>query len=174
MTAHLLLEALADSGAHQGLLSVLTNEDDFGWAGWLADGGTFTPEAWQLSGSANSGSHGWGARGIVDVYEDVLGIEVTAPGAAELLISVPDTGLDSAEGSLMTQRGRVSTSWTRDGDAASLEATVPVNVSAVVELPAGDYEVAGSGGAGAETLGTEDGFTRYRVGSGTWSFEQAN
>jgi alpha-L-rhamnosidase len=173
MTAHLLLEALAASGAHEGLLGVLTNEADFGWAGWLANGGTFTPEAWQLSGSANSGSHGWGARGIVDVYEDVLGIEVTSPGAAELLISVPDTGLGSAEGSLMTQRGRVSTSWTRDGDAASLQATVPVNVSAVVELPAGEYDVAGPGGARAQALGTEGGLTRYRVGSGTWSFEQA-
>jgi alpha-L-rhamnosidase len=173
MTAHLLLEALADSGASEDLLGVLTNQDDFGWAGWLANGGTFTPEAWQLSGSANSGSHGWGARGIVDVYADVLGLEVTAPGGAELLISVPDTGLSSAEGSLMTQRGRASTSWTRDGDSVSLEATVPVNVSAVVALPAGQYDVAGPGGAGAESLGTEGGVTRYRIGSGSWSFQSA-
>jgi alpha-L-rhamnosidase len=51
---------------------------------------------------------------------------------------------------------------------------VPVNVSAVVELPAGDYDVAGPGGAGAENLGTEGGLTRFRLGSGTWSFEQAS
>ncbi|WP_181407501.1 family 78 glycoside hydrolase catalytic domain [Nocardioides sambongensis] len=43
MTAHVLLEALADSGNREGLLRLLTNEDDFGWAGWLAQGGTFTP-----------------------------------------------------------------------------------------------------------------------------------
>ena len=51
------------------MLELLTNEDDYGWAGWLAEGGTFTPEAWELSSSANSASHGWGARAAVDVLE---------------------------------------------------------------------------------------------------------
>lgn len=172
MTAHWLLEALAESGEGAGLLRLLTNEDDYGWAGWLADGGTFTPEAWQLSGSANSASHGWGSQAVVDVLASVLGIEVTAPGAAEVLISVPDTGLTHAEGSRMTQRGRVASSWTVEGGETALTAAVPVNVAAVVALPAGDYDVTGLGGATAEALGTEDGVTRYRVGSGSWSFEQ--
>ena len=37
---------LADSGRGDALLELLTNEDDYGWAGWLKQGGTFTPEAW--------------------------------------------------------------------------------------------------------------------------------
>ncbi|MFC5729451.1 MULTISPECIES: family 78 glycoside hydrolase catalytic domain [Nocardioides] len=174
MTAHWLLEALALSGAHEHLLNVLTNEDDYGWAGWLAAGGTFTPEAWELSGSANSASHGWGSRGIVQVMENVLGIEVTAPGGAELRISVPDTGLTHAEGSQLTQRGRVLSAWARDDQGVALRTTIPVNASAVVDLPAGRYDVRGPGGASAEQLVAEGGLTRYRVGSGEWTFTQVD
>ncbi len=169
MTAHVLVEALARSGTDAGLLDLLTDEDDYGWAGWLADGGTFTPEAWELSGSANSASHGWGSNVAVDVLDSVLGIDITAPGAAEVTISVPGTGLTDASGSRMTQRGRVSSDWTRDGDDVRLTTEVPVNVEAVVALPAGEYDV--SGGPVLERLGTADGLTRYRVGSGTWTFE---
>ena len=89
MTAHWLVEALADSGAGDALLDLLTNEDDYGWAGWLADGGTFTPEAWELSGSANSASHGWGSRVGRRRARAVLGIDLVAPGGSELSISIP-------------------------------------------------------------------------------------
>ena len=173
MTVHWLVEALAASGRHEELLRLLTNEEDYGWAGWLAAGGTFTPEAWELSGSANSASHGWGARSIVDVLDSVLGIEVTAPGGAELLVTVPDTGLTHASGSQLTQRGRVSSEWTRTGSGTSLTTTLPVNTTAVVELPAmsgTSYAVRGPGGAKAERLGAPEGLVRFRVGSGTWSF----
>ncbi|WP_051217681.1 family 78 glycoside hydrolase catalytic domain [Nocardioides insulae] len=173
MTAHFLLEALADSGNGTGMLDLLTNEDDYGWAGWLAGGGTFTPEAWELSGSASSASHGWGAEGIVDIHDSALGIEVTRPGGAELRIGIPDTGLTHAEGSQVTQRGRVSSSWTHDDDEVSLTTQIPVNVTAVVELPTADgttYEVTGPDGAEAEVLGTEEGLDRYRIGSGAWTF----
>lgn len=173
MTSHFLLEALAAAGSYDAVLDLLTDEDDFGWAGWLAQGGTFTPEAWQLSGSANSASHGWGSQAVVDVLDSVLGIAITAPGAAEVTFSVPDTGLTEAEGSRMTQRGRVSSAWTTEGGSLALDVEVPVNVAGVVELPAGDYEVTGPDGAAATELGAADGLTRYRVGSGTWSFVAA-
>ncbi|UMG94497.1 family 78 glycoside hydrolase catalytic domain [Nocardioides sp. TF02-7] len=177
MTAHFLLEALAASGAGEGLLRLLTNEDDYGWAGWLAQGGTFTPEAWELSGSANSASHGWGAMGIVDILDSVLGIEITAPGAAELRIGVPDTGLRRASGTQVTQRGPVSSQWRRADGGVTLTTEVPVNVSAVVELPASAdraYDVTGPDGAEAEELGTDDGVTSYRIGSGRWTFSNAD
>ncbi|MFE7226799.1 family 78 glycoside hydrolase catalytic domain [Nocardioides sp. NPDC057577] len=173
MTAHVLLEALADSGAGEGVLNLLTNEDDYGWAGWLADGGTFTPEAWELSGSANSASHGWGSRGILDITESVLGIRTTAPGAAEVEIGMPATGLTHAKGSVATQRGRVASAWTRSGSGAvTLRATIPVNVTAVVRLPAGSYLATGPGRTAPERLGTENGITSYRIGSGAWTFKK--
>lgn len=170
MTVHWLVKALTRSGQDEALLRLLTNEDDYGWAGWLAGGGTFTPEAWELSGSANSASHGWGARSAVHVLDSVLGIDISEPGATEVRISAPPTGLTSASGSRMTERGRVATAWTRDDDGLSLEATVPVNVTAVVELPAdSEVRLTGPKGATAEHLGTSDGVVRYRIGSGDWT-----
>ena len=170
MTVHWLVEALADSGRGDALLKLLTNEDDYGWAGWLEQGGTFTPEAWELSGSANSASHGWGSRAATDVLASVLGIDITTPGGSELLVTVPDTGLGHAEGSRMTQYGRVSSTWRRDGAGTTLTTTLPVNTTAVVELPEGQYVATGSGGVRAERLEGADGVVRYRVGSGTWTF----
>ena len=54
--------------------------------------------AWELSGSANGASHGWGSRAAVDLLSDVLGIDLAAPGGSELSITIPDTGLTEAEG----------------------------------------------------------------------------
>lgn len=170
MTVHWLVEALAESGRGDALRTLLTNEDDYGWAGWLKQGGTFTPEAWELSGSANSASHGWGSRAAVDLLSDVLGIDLAAPGGSELSISIPDTGLTQAEGTRPTQHGTVASSWTRDAAGTSLTTTIPVNTTAIVELPAGDYTATGRGGARPVKVAGGDGTVRYEVGSGTWSF----
>ena len=170
MTVHWLVEALADSGRGDALLKLLTNEDDYGWAGWLEQGGTFTPEAWELSGSANSASHGWGSRAAVDLLSDVLGIDLAAPGGSELSISIPDTGLSQAEGTRPTQHGTVASSWEHDASGTSLTTTIPVNTTAVVELPPGDYTATGRGGVRPVKVAGGDGTVRYEVGSGTWSF----
>jgi alpha-L-rhamnosidase len=110
----------------------------------------------------------------VHVLDSVLGIDISEPGASEVRISAPPTGLTSASGSRMTERGRVATAWTRDGDGLSLEATVPVYVTAVVELPARtEVRLTGPRGAAAERLDTSDGVVRYRIGSGDWTFTAA-
>ncbi|MFF3501870.1 alpha-L-rhamnosidase C-terminal domain-containing protein [Streptomyces sp. NPDC003247] len=171
MTAHWLLRGLADGGDYAAVRALLTDAEDNGWARIVARGGTFTWESWNDDG--DSLSHGWGAQAAVDVQESVLGIETTAPGGKEVRLSIPDTGLSHAAGTRPTQYGTVGSDWTADGDDVSLTATVPVNTSAVVELPATGavrYAVHGPGGATAEPLGTGDGLVRYRVGSGRWTF----
>ena len=81
-----------------------------------------------------------------------------------------DHGLTQAKGSVVTQRGRVASAWTRTADAITLRATIPVNVTAVVRLPEGSYLATGPGGAAPERLGTQNGITSYRIGSGAWAF----
>jgi hypothetical protein len=54
--------------------------------------------------------------------------------------------------------------------APRLTTTIPVNTTAVVELPAGDYTATGRGGARPAKVAGGDGTVRYEVGSGTWSF----
>lgn len=173
MTAHWLLDALGQGGATPAVLTTLTNTQDLGWAKVIANGGTFTPEAWVHDANANSLSHGWGSQSIVDMQEQILGIKVTAPGAAEVRLSVPNLTLSHAAGTMRTQRGIVSLDWTRQGNQVSLTAAVPVNVSATIELPTAPagtfYKV--TGGTQAEALGTTNGVERFRVGSGTWTFQ---
>lgn len=173
MTSHWLLKALGDAGAEREVRRLLTNADDLGWAKVLRDGGTFTPEAWVAEGSANSLSHGWGSQAIVDIQQDVLGIDLIGAGASDVAIRVPDTGLTRAAGTRPTQRGPVTSDWTRRGDDVTLTTSIPVNVEGVVSLPeiAGrTYAVRGPAGAVAEPLETLDGQLRWAVGSGTWTF----
>jgi alpha-L-rhamnosidase len=100
----------------------------------------------------------------------VLGIDLAAPGGSELSISIPDTGLTAAKGTRPTQHGTVASSWKRDGSGTSLTTTIPVNTTAVVELPAGDYTATGRGGVRPVKVAGGPGTVRFEVGSGTWSF----
>ncbi|GGO68291.1 family 78 glycoside hydrolase catalytic domain [Nocardioides deserti] len=172
MTAHWLLQALSDAGRPDAVLRLLTNPDDLGWARILDQGGTFTWEAWTLDPGSNfSQSHGWGAQAAVDVIETMLGIRLGEPGAETVVLAPPATGLEHASGSVPTQRGVVSLDWTRSQHGVRLEADVPVNVTARVELPASDrttYRAVGR--TDARYLGTRDGVAVFEVGSGSVRF----
>ena len=43
---------------------------------------------------------------------------------------------------------------------------------AAVRLPAGSYLATGPGRTAPERLGTENGITTYRIGSGEWTFKK--
>ncbi|MFF5084615.1 alpha-L-rhamnosidase N-terminal domain-containing protein [Actinoplanes sp. NPDC000266] len=170
MTAHVLLRALAEAGRPDAVLALLTNHDDLGWARILDQGGTFTWEAWDPAPGDYSQSHGWGSQAAVDIAETMLGIRIGAPGASSVVLAPPATGLGRASGSVPTQRGEVGLSWQRTSRGLRAEATVPVNVTARVELPAGvAYRVEGR----ARYLGTANGVTAYEIGSGRTGFVPA-
>jgi alpha-L-rhamnosidase len=168
MTAHWLLQALSDADRPDAVLSLLTNTEDLGWASILAQGGTFTWEAWTLDPGTNfSQSHGWGSQAAVDVLETMLGIRTTSPGAATVAVVPPADGLEHAAGTVHTQRGPVSTSWERGANGLSLDLDVPVNVTARVELPMVDgIPYRASGASPATFIGVENGRAVFEVGSG--------
>lgn len=172
MTAHWLLQALGDSDRPDAVLDLLTNEADLGWADILAQGGTFTWEAWTLDPGSNfSQSHGWGAQAAVDVQQTLLGVRTTTPGAATVDIVPPATGLDRAAGTVHTQRGPVTVAWNRSGGGVRLDLDVPVNVKARVVLPleAGlSYRT--DGPSQAVLVGIENGRAVFEVGSGRSSY----
>ncbi|TYC21378.1 Bacterial alpha-L-rhamnosidase [Micromonospora sp. MP36] len=172
MTAHWLLRALADAGRPDAVLRLMTNPDDLGWANILAQGGTFTWEAWTLDAGTNfSQSHGWGAQAVVDVQETLLGVRTAAPGAAVVEVAPPAVGLDHASGVVPTQRGAVRLDWRRTGAGLLVDLEVPVNVTARVALPLTDgrsYRAAGP--SKATFIGIENGRVVFEVGSGRSSF----
>jgi alpha-L-rhamnosidase len=173
MTAHWLLQALGDAGRADAVLELLTNPDDLGWANILAQGGTFTWEAWTLDPGSNfSQSHGWGAQAAVDVQETLLGVRTASPGAGRVDIVPPATGLAHAAGTVHTQRGPVTVDWRRTGGGTRVELDVPVNVTARVALPvAAGRSYRASGPSKARFVGIEHGRAIFEVGSGRSSFQ---
>lgn len=168
MTAHRLLQALADGDRPDAVLDLLTNDDDLGWANILDQGATFTWEAWTLDPGTNfSQSHGWGAQVLVDIQQTLLGVRTTSPGAATVQIAPPAAGLQHAAGTVPTQRGMVDVQWRRAGDGVRLVVDVPANMTARVALPAPDgVEYRALGRARAEYVGADDGRAIFEVGSG--------
>ena len=173
MTAHWLLQALADADRPDAVHDLLTNEADLGWANILAQGATFTWEAWTLDPGTNfSQSHGWGAQAAVDILGTMLGVRTSSPGAATVDIVVPRQVLTSASGGVHTQRGEVRVYWRRvAGGRVVLSVDVPVNVRARVTIPqAPGWRYSGDGEGAPRRLGIEGGREVFEVGSGRTSF----
>ncbi len=155
----------------------------------LAEGGTFMWEQWSpacatsspcadpAQSNSESQSHGWGSWGIVDMLETLLGVQVTAPGAATVAIAPPvfsDRSSPRAiEGSVWTQRGTVAVSWRKVDGGYLLDADVPANVRAEVRIPgAHDAARVRASGAGAPRLvRIDEGDAVFSVGSGRSHFE---
>jgi hypothetical protein len=179
MTWHVLLDALHKTGHDDQIVKLLTDASADGPAKILAEGGTFMWEQWDpgcatspctnpSQSSSESMSHGWGAWGVVDVLQTLLGVTVTSPGAATVRIAPPalsGADLHHVSGSVWTQRGTVSVKWTRTGAGYVLDAHVPDNVTATVALPDGRHYV-GVGDGAPRQVG--DGV--FTVGSGDTHF----
>ncbi|MEV5709987.1 family 78 glycoside hydrolase catalytic domain [Actinoallomurus sp. NPDC052274] len=165
MTVHWLMAALADRP--DDLVTRLTDANGIGYGRILASGGTFTWESWEAPETGDSLSHGWGASPVIDVQQDLLGVAVTAPGAAAIRVRPPASGLTSASGTVPTQRGDVQVSWRRSGGKLTVSVDVPVNVTAEIDLPTtGKVKVKGA----ADHVGQTTGRTVYKTGSGRVTF----
>ncbi|MCO6009823.1 glycoside hydrolase family 78 protein [Actinoallomurus purpureus] len=165
MTVHWLMTALATRPAD--FVTRLTDPNGIGYAKILASGGTFTWESWEASETGASMSHGWGASPVIDVQQTLLGVTVTAPGAAQIRVRPPASGLTLASGTVPTQRGDVHVSWHRTGGRMTLSVDVPVNVKAEIDLPTTrKANVKGD----ATYAGQRDGHTVYETGSGRVTF----
>jgi alpha-L-rhamnosidase len=176
-TANWLLTALHTAGRDDQVLARLTDTTSLGWANILAQGGTFMWESWEAKQNGDSMSHGWGSTALVDLQQDMLGVNVTAPASARLRISPPrGTSLTHAEGTVWTQAGTVSVAWRTAHGGTSLQVDVPVNVTAEVAVPVTGHQVplvSGAGPDGAKSPrfeGVKDGTALYSVGSGHSTF----
>ena len=186
MTWHKLLSALALAGHDDQVVSLLTDRSADGPARILAENGTFMWEQWTpgcatapcttpvSESNSESFSHGWGAWGVVDMIETLLGVRVTSPGAASVTIAPPDLHGDRLRrlrGSTWTQRGTVGVAWSRERLGTALAVRVPANVSATVAIPVdGTPAHRVRGDAAARFEGYRDGRAVYAVGPGRATF----
>jgi len=189
MTLHKLLRALALTGREDQVVELLTDASADGPAKTLAQQGTFMWEQWNPGcatapcttpineSSSESFSHGWGAWGVVDMIETLLGVSVTSPGAATISIAPPAlerADLGRVDGSAWTQRGEVDVAWSRREVGMTLAVRVPANVRATVAIPvegAMPYDADGEGAPRFE--GFRDGRAVFTVGPGRTHFAPA-
>jgi alpha-L-rhamnosidase len=178
-----LMRALAVAGRQADLVRLLTDASVPGWAQILAEGGTFTWEAWKPSDLiGDSMSHGWGSSALVAMQESLLGVSLETPGpdgTVRAVVAPPTDGLARASGSLPTVAGPAFVSWERSGRGVALELTVPANAQARVMLPASSAAgvreggVAASSAPGVAVLSFSNGVAALSVGSGSYRFTTA-
>ncbi|MFF1292592.1 MULTISPECIES: family 78 glycoside hydrolase catalytic domain [unclassified Streptomyces] len=142
--AQFLLDALFRLGRADAALALLTSTATNSWLHMLDTlKATIVTEAWDPALKSNMTlSHAWASAPANTIPRHVLGVRVTAPGAAEFLIR-PRTGtLTEVTGTVPSVRGPVKVAVHRSTGAHTTRVTVPPNSRAVLEVEIGDADPA--------------------------------
>src|SRR5262249_13652824 len=151
------------------------------WGYMLGRGATTVWELWNgdtANPAMNSGNHlmllgdfaAW-------LYEDLAGIksDPAHPGFKNIVIQPhPVEGLDFVRASHLSPYGRISTEWQRKGEVFTLRISIPVNTTAVVNVPNDDAsKVMESGTApnvnkNIHIVQNDSGVATYELGSGSY------
>jgi alpha-L-rhamnosidase len=117
-------------------------------------------------------SHGWIATPAYQMPSKILGVRPTSAGFYSVLIKPETCGLSWAKGSVPTPHGNVDVSWKVEGNKFTLEVTVPVGITARIEVPGKEARmlVQGSGDSGPKSLGNLNGRSTFEVATGSYSF----
>jgi alpha-L-rhamnosidase len=171
-----LLRALTDHGRADVAYTVATQRDFPSWGWWIAQGASTLWEDWKGEGSRNhvyfADISGW-------LYEALAGIRAdpAAPGFKHLVIRPHVVGdLTWVKAETRSVRGTVASRWQREGDALTLEVSIPPSCTATVFLPGNDKRRVTEGGLpaaqaeGVSFVRREAGWLAYEVGSGRYSF----
>lgn len=149
----LVTDALTDAGYLHEAERLLTQTENPSWLYPVTMGATTIWERWDSmlpDGTINPGEmtsfNHYALGAVADwMHRTVAGLAPDAPGYRRLRIAPrPLAGLDAASARHLTPYGEATVSWRRDGDEIVVQAVVPANTTAVVDL--GDEPVTvGSG-----------------------------
>lgn len=174
-----MLNTLTDAGRTDVAYTIAGQKTFPGWGHMLANGATTQWEHWEFSD--NTYSHNHPMFGSVSEWfiKALAGINPApnAVGFDKIVIRPHVLGdLTWAKATYDSIRGPVASAWKLDGDALTLDVTIPPNTTATVYVPARGDAVITEGttpadkAAGVERLGVQDGVAIYRVASGTYQF----
>ncbi|SNS30350.1 family 78 glycoside hydrolase catalytic domain [Actinomadura mexicana] len=137
--AQFLLDALFATGRADAAIGLMTASGMSSWLHMLDDlGATIVAEAWDPSLKPNmTFSHAWGSAPANVIPRHVLGVRITAPGAAEIEVRPRPGGLSRISGRVPTIRGPVSVALD-SGERYRLDVDVPPGASARVVVELGD------------------------------------
>lgn len=170
-----VFSTLTEAGYGDLAYKMVNTEEYPGFGYWLSKGATSMWEGW-MEGTRSRDHHMFAT--IDDwFFETIAGLNYEGAGFSTSVIKPYAVGgLTSAQASIHTVRGKLSSSWTREGDAYALNVTIPANTTATVYVPAADAATvlesgaAASGAEGVSFLRMDNGFAVYSVGSGSYSF----
>ena len=189
--ARYMFEVLCDEG-HADVAYTIMNQRDYPSYGYMIEmGATTIWELWKYETGPGMNSHNHPAFGFISgwFYSDIAGIVPTWEGAGFARFDIKPHlmgDLKNARASVDTVRGRVSSSWEREGSTVRLEVTVPANSTADVWVPlagGGPAEVFEGGkpvwrdgafvpGVPGISAGQAAGrWIRFEAGSGHYRFE---
>jgi alpha-L-rhamnosidase len=171
-----LVQSIGEAGEGEHLIELFTNPEWLGWARSLALGATVTWESWNSDTDGTSQSHGWGAAGLNGYVRYILGVKPLKPQFEEVQIRPLDFGtkLTSVRGKVPTERGDLAVSWDRTPARFQLEVTIPVNVTATIQVPRGLLAGDALKVDGVAVVGTPAGdyLSISGIGSGTHRVER--
>jgi len=174
---HYLLESLSRAGRSDLAYAVVTRPGFPGWVHMLDSGATTLWETWRRSNDTFSHNHpmfgsvaAWTVRWLAGLAPspDAVGFDRV------LLRPQPVGDLRWARAEYRSLRGLVRSAWRREEGGLQMEFTLPVGVTAELELPriCDPSTLRESGRGIAEVPGVERlGAHRYRLGSGRYRFE---
>lgn len=171
-----VFSTLTEAGYGDLAYKMVDTEEYPGFGYWLSKGATSMWEGW-MEGTRSRDHHMFAT--IDDwFFETIAGLNYEGAGFSTSVIKPYAAGeLTSAQASIHTVRGEISSSWTRgEGDVYELNVTIPANTTATVYVPAADATTVLESGVSADSaegvnfLRMDNGFAVYSVGSGSYSF----
>ena len=165
-----LVRALCDGGRSDVLYDVVCQEKGPGYMWQLKNGATTMTETWDCypNWSQNHCMLGhaeeWFYRGLAGIRPDPIG-----PGFKRFIIAPQIVGdLTSVSADYHSMYGAIVSAWKRQGDALTLDVTVPANTTATVFIRAKD---AASVYESNRPAAQADDITFYHVENGTAVYE---
>jgi hypothetical protein len=174
-----LLRALADGGRSDVIFDLNNQSDKPGYGYQLKQGATSLTEAWNAR-RGSSQDHFMLGQIQEWFYHDLAGIgcDPTGPGFEKIIINPQPVGdLTWVKASYDSIRGKIVSSWKRDGDKFALNVTIPANTTATVFVPAKSTESVTEAGRsaplsnGVTFLRMENDRAVFAIGSGQYVFE---
>ena len=184
-----LLPALCSQGQVKAAYDVFLQHTFPSWLFSVEQGATTIWERWDgwtpQKGFQNPGMNSFNHYSLGScgewMFDTVagIGIDPAQPGFGHFIIwPQPGGGLTHATGTFDSIHGRILTDWTVDGKAFSLHLIVPVNTTALVQLPTSHASSVTEGGASITSHReiaqlSQPGDVKLLVGSGEYRFNCA-
>ncbi|MFB7286711.1 family 78 glycoside hydrolase catalytic domain [Actinacidiphila glaucinigra] len=172
-------DGVTDAAKAAYTIAIQTTYPSYGY--WQSLGWTGLGEYWE-STSRTRNHEMFGSIGQW-MYEDLAGIQATAPGYKEVAIKPlisAGQGIDNVSATYKSVNGKISSSWSQNASRITLKVTIPANTTAKVYVPAGNpaaVQESGTGktyiaakAPGVKLTSTQGDTVVYTVGSGTYTF----